>query len=140
MVTFDCKEGDCDVAMCNSIGGLVVEYIVAIDVTRVRFPADALSLLAGLAQETDHTCVRRWSIEVVCVFAAVHVCVPRARWWSPRMLNVFAAHYTHQHRWSSGRIHRCHRCDPGSIPGRCIVSARMMGGIGDTPLTRAEGS
>ena len=26
---------------CNSISGLVVEYIVAIDVTRVRFPADA---------------------------------------------------------------------------------------------------
>ena len=25
------------------------------------------------------------------------------------------------HRWSSGRIHRCHRCDPGSIPGRCIA-------------------
>ena len=25
-----------------SISGLVVEYIVAIDVTRVRFPADAL--------------------------------------------------------------------------------------------------
>ena len=28
----------------NSISGLVVEYIVAIDVTRVRFPADALAL------------------------------------------------------------------------------------------------
>ena len=26
----------------NSISGLVVEYIVAIDVTRVRFPADAM--------------------------------------------------------------------------------------------------
>ena len=26
-----------------SISGLVVEYIVAIDVTRVRFPADAFS-------------------------------------------------------------------------------------------------
>ena len=30
---------------CSSISGLVVEYIVAIDVTRVRFPADAF--LAG---------------------------------------------------------------------------------------------
>ena len=29
----------------SSISGLVVEYIVAIDVTRVRFPADALLLL-----------------------------------------------------------------------------------------------
>ena len=28
------------------ISGLVVEYIVAIDVTRVRFPADALRLFA----------------------------------------------------------------------------------------------
>ena len=24
-----------------------------------------------------------------------------------------------QHQWSSGRIHRCHQCDPGSIPGWC---------------------
>ena len=31
----------------TSISGLVVEYIVAIDVTRVRFPADALSDLRG---------------------------------------------------------------------------------------------
>ena len=29
-------------AKLQSISGLVVEYIVAIDVTRVRFPADAL--------------------------------------------------------------------------------------------------
>ena len=28
--------------LCSSISGLVVEYIVAIDVARVRFPADAL--------------------------------------------------------------------------------------------------
>jgi hypothetical protein len=28
----------------NSISGLVVEYIIAIDVTRVRFPADAFLL------------------------------------------------------------------------------------------------
>ena len=24
------------------------------------------------------------------------------------------------HPWSSGRIHRCHRCDPGAIPGGCM--------------------
>ena len=29
------------IVFVNSISGLVVEYIVAIDVTRVRFPADA---------------------------------------------------------------------------------------------------
>ena len=34
----------------RSISGLVVEYIVAIDVTRVRFPADALlSFVQGAA-------------------------------------------------------------------------------------------
>ena len=34
-------------AVCVAgISGLVVEYIVAIDVTRVRFPADAYTLLA----------------------------------------------------------------------------------------------
>ena len=33
--------------MClSSISGLVAEYIVAIDVTRVRFPADASSVLS----------------------------------------------------------------------------------------------
>ena len=36
-----------DLALCQSISGLVVEYIVAIDVTRVRFPADAY-ICAGL--------------------------------------------------------------------------------------------
>ena len=28
----------------------------------------------------------------------------------------------HMHQWSSGRIHRCHRCDPGSIPGWCNIA------------------
>ena len=31
-----------EASFTNCISGLVVEYIVAIDVTRVRFPADAL--------------------------------------------------------------------------------------------------
>ena len=26
---------------------------------------------------------------------------------------------TKKHRWSSGMMNRCHRFDPGSIPGRC---------------------
>ena len=34
-----------------SISGLVVEYIVAIDVTRARFPADASASWTELAQE-----------------------------------------------------------------------------------------
>ena len=32
-------------SFAKSISGLVVEYIVAIDVTRVRFPADAYMVL-----------------------------------------------------------------------------------------------
>ena len=45
---------NCQIALCyylliaeldKSISGLVAEYIVAIDVTRARFPADALLLL-----------------------------------------------------------------------------------------------
>ena len=36
-------------ADAQSTSGLVVEYIIAIDVTRVRFPADALSLLVAMA-------------------------------------------------------------------------------------------
>ena len=37
--------GKCPVTNSISISGLVVEYIVAIDVTRARFPADANSML-----------------------------------------------------------------------------------------------
>ena len=37
----------------RSISGLVAEYIVAIDVTRVRFPADAGGSLPGLLQELN---------------------------------------------------------------------------------------
>ena len=37
----------------SSISGLVVEYIVAIDVTRVRFPADALFLRIKLLHYRD---------------------------------------------------------------------------------------
>ena len=35
----------------RSISGLVVEYIVAIDVTRVRFPADAFSIEQSITFE-----------------------------------------------------------------------------------------
>ena len=47
-VTFKSREdhsiglSDNDFIFSNSVIGLVVEYVVAIDVTRVRFPADAL--------------------------------------------------------------------------------------------------
>ena len=32
----------------------------------------------------------------------------------------------HWHQWSSGRIHCCHRCDPGSIPGWCIYHSAQF--------------
>jgi hypothetical protein len=32
-----------------------------------------------------------------------------------------------QHQWSSGRIHRCHRCDPGSIPYILCASISHLG-------------
>ena len=44
---------------CNCISGLVVEYIVAIDVTRARFPADARGklLLEGSAINGSLACL-----------------------------------------------------------------------------------
>ena len=38
-----CKSMFFQCSLSSSISGLVAEYIVAIDVTRVRFPADAFS-------------------------------------------------------------------------------------------------
>ena len=34
-----------------------------------------------------------------------------------RWAQLAVAAMVRRHQWSSGRIHRCHRCDPGSIPG-----------------------
>ena len=46
----------------QSISGLVVEYIVAIDVTRVRFPADAFTFprCAVLGAERDAKKMKGW--------------------------------------------------------------------------------
>ena len=46
-------------ALCMSISGLVAEYIVAIDVTRVRFPADAFFLA--------------WKCPISCAIAPPHL-------------------------------------------------------------------
>ena len=37
--------------------------------------------------------------------------------WSKLLLSVLPASASDKHQWSSGRIRRCHRRDPGSIPG-----------------------
>ena len=47
---------------CISISGLVAEYIVAIDVTRARFPADANILNNG--------CNDEWLIELLCLLCS----------------------------------------------------------------------
>ena len=36
------------------------------------------------------------------------------------MMRIAACFAFKRHQWSSGRIQRCHRCDPGSIPGWCM--------------------
>ena len=43
---------------------------------------------------------------------------PRLRVYLTSLSRMTYVHFEMQkHQWSSGRIHRCHRCDPGSIPG-----------------------
>ena len=48
-------------ATWTSTSGLVVEYIVAIDVTRVRFPADAFLYLRG---KTAEVLINRWTCQL----------------------------------------------------------------------------
>ena len=48
------RAGDQGITMFfTSISGLVVEYIVAIDVTWARFPADAFALLTHPQSQSD---------------------------------------------------------------------------------------
>ena len=47
-----------DMLHAQSISGLVVEYIVAIDVTRVRLPADALELMWDLVATAEDSSVQ----------------------------------------------------------------------------------
>ena len=42
--------------------------------------------------------------------------------------------WAQKHQWSSGRIHRCHRCDPGSIPGWCTVSLSHVAALSLHPF------
>lgn len=41
---------------------------------------------------------------------------------------LWGASQPQKHQWSSGRMHRCLRCDPGSIPGRwCAADPGLTG-------------
>ena len=142
---------------CKSISGLVVEYIVAIDVTRVRFPADALSihslfghihaspflpppllaipdLLSGGNRTVGINPLGDFSLSPLHSPPSASPSAPRGERGrrrggavvSPSNDSPSKRRHTfdalrsirhHSHQWSSGRIHRCHRCDPGSIPG-----------------------
>ena len=44
-----------------------------------------------------------------------------------------------KHQWSSGRIHRCHRCDPGSIPSGHILRI-LANGVFRYPMSNYIGS
>ena len=86
------RSGKLDVA---SISGLVVEYIVAIDVTRSRFPADACIVVSVLS----------WSYEVrscSCGHISASGAISEVR--GSIVVSISA----------------CHAEDPGSIPGRGI--------------------
>ena len=68
----------CDLS--NSISGLVVEYIVAIDVTRVRFPADAFLLRFGAGAAEHKLCALHEKARISIPGAHVRnlpVCSPR---------------------------------------------------------------
>ena len=79
----------------KNIGGLVVEYIVAIDVTRVRFPVDACIVASVLS----------WSYLVP--------------WCSCGHISASGA--ISESRGSTVvSISACHAEDPGSIPSRGI--------------------
>ena len=82
----------------NLISGLVVEYIVAIDVTRVRFPADACIIVSMLS----------WSFVVrscSCGYIFASGAISEVRG------NIVVS------------ISACHAEDPGSIPGRGSFAA-----------------
>ena len=68
---------------CTSISGLVVEYIVAIDVTQVRFPADAEMWreLVSLGKLEASTCKTQENVPQVIVLHIAYgpdVCSPVA--------------------------------------------------------------
>ena len=123
----------------HSISGLVVEYIVAIDVTRVRFPADAGVGEAGKGGRLEERSPKkrqsaRETAPGVRASSAGQLVRkgapeskgpgsnPSAEFYSLGCGSQFESciHSTHetssQHQWSSARIHPCHRCDPASIP------------------------
>ena len=62
-----------DMLLAQGISGLVVEYIVAIDVTRVRFPADAYfvrlcALPLQLAPSALSVCALAMQCQFLCIF------------------------------------------------------------------------
>ena len=44
-------------------------------------------------------------------------------WWKGLMVANWGAY--NKRLWSSGRIPRCHRGDPGSIPGRRMLLSQL---------------
>ena len=142
----------CALTVNTSISGLVAEYIVAIDVTRARFPADAHShswrclaalppllwhrlraaALLRMRQDYRHSDAPEPLPRHMLRLAQLHMSTdsPVAGRRHPAHTAITTrggasqhdgllarASNEQEHQWSSGRIHCCHRCDPGSIPG-----------------------
>ena len=62
--------------MIISISGLVVEYIVAIDVTRVQFPADAIQIA-----ECNHFVKRFIKQHLFALNARIETCILNIMFW-----------------------------------------------------------
>ena len=70
-------------------------------------------LLARLAQLVER---KTLNLVVVGSSPTVGTCFAHTKkFLFARAIEKRPSRYVHQ--WFSGRIHRCHRCDPGSIPG-----------------------
>ena len=82
----------------------MVEYVVAIDVTRVRFPADAFSLLLSLIRRS------------LGVTPNKQLC-PRVTIRDSIVVSISA----------------CHADDPGSIPGRGVFLLGLKSCVGSYP-------
>ena len=78
-------------------------------------PYLSLSVSLSLSLSLSLLLPRRVAPTGLAASALLRNCMPRLKSMAP------CSKMQQQHQWSSGRIHRCHRCDPGPIPGRCIL-------------------
>ena len=100
---------------CSTIG-VVVSWVVAIDSTRVRFPDGAVPVIAQL--------VERLTVDQLVTSSILVDRTSSVADRKGRMTVYF--YFVAQHHWCSGIMGRCHRLDPGSIPGWCIDESQVL--------------